>query len=473
MALQDPTTVSEPAREKRDFFAWLLVGLLPWLLYTRIGDALLFDQRIFLALALGAVVMWIFRLTPDFVPGLALILIVLLLDLVPQSIALSGFYSQVFFLVFGIFILAALLSETSWLNRLEALLVRRNASVGMRLFAVVACGVLLTLVVPSPLGRASMVQPLMHRFLRRAQTRNNSFFALAHIHATTLLSTIFLTGNPLNFLLLGMLDEQMQGRYQWLGWLQAASVVGLILTVGFAACLLLFATLARRAAPPTDHMTPEAAPDFAVHPRRDWATLGLYAVLMVAILTRSQHQIPLEWIVLFLAMAVFFFSGLPLATLRQRLDWPTLIFVATVVAWGPMLDHLGLTDLLADRIPLMVPLFEQSLYTGFAVTMAGIVLIRLVVPGAPAFILLASTLLPFAASIGISPWVLGFAILTVSEGFVWPYQHGVPSQTLTMLEGEGISFSMSRIIGFDLFFLVLRCAAVFVSIPFWKALNLL
>lgn len=457
----------------RDFLAWLLVGLLPWIFYTQVGDGLLFDQRIFLALALGAVVMWIFRLTPDFVPGLALILIVLLLDLVPNSVALSGFYSQVFFLVFGIFILAALLSETSWLHRLEALLVRRNASVGTRLFAVVACGVLLTLVVPSPLGRASMVQPLTQRFLRRTQTRNNSFFALAHIHATTLLSTVFLTGNPLNFLLLGMLDEQMRGRYQWLGWMQAASVVGLVLTIGFVACLVFFSLAARHGVTAEQPADPEAVPESSVDATRDWATLGLYGVLFAAILTRSQHQIPLEWIVLFLALAVFFFSGLPLATLRQRLDWPTLIFVATVVAWGPMLDHLGLTGLLAQQLPQLVPLFEHSLYTGIAVTMAGTVLIRLVVPGAPAFILLASTLLPFAEAIGISPWVLGFAILTVSEGFIWPYQHGVPSQTLTMLEGEGIDFSMSRIIAFDLFFLVLRAAAVFVSIPVWQALNLL
>lgn len=115
----------QPDNTYRDFIAWSLVGLLPWLLYLQLDQGLPSDQVIFLCLALAAIIMWIFRLTPDFVPGLALLLIVTLLDLVPREIAFSGFYSQVFFLVFGIFVLAALLAETSWLGRLEAGLLPR------------------------------------------------------------------------------------------------------------------------------------------------------------------------------------------------------------------------------------------------------------------------------------------------------------------------------------------------------------
>jgi di/tricarboxylate transporter len=453
----------------REFVAWCLVGLLPWLLYLQLAPLLPLHQTEFLCFALAAIVMWIFRLTPDFVPGLALLLIVVLLGIVPREIAFSGFYSQVFFLIFGIFVLAALLAETSWLNRLEAVLVRKNASFPTRLLAVVASGVLLTLVVPSPLGRASMVQPLVHRFFRSGRAANNSFLALAHIHGATLLSTIILTGNPLNFVLLGMLDDQTSNRFQWLGWLQAASIAGLVVAVGFAAALFVFAAKRGAGAGTAE----QAEMEVKVDPIRDWATLGLYVFLLVAILTRPIHQIPLEWVVLSLAMAVFFFSGLTLANLRSRFDWPTLIFVATVVAWGPMLDHLGLSQWLADQMPMLVPIFEQNLYLGFAITMAGVFVIRLAVPGAPAFIILATALLPFAETIGISPWVLGFAILTVSEGFIWPYQHGVFSQNVTMLDAERIAYRMSSLIIFNVFFYLLRCGAIFLSIPFWKAMNLI
>lgn len=463
--------MQRPDSTYRDFIAWSLVGLLPWLLYAQLSQGLPFNQVIFLCLALAAIVMWIFRLTPDFVPGLALILVVTLLDLVPREVAFSGFYSQVFFLVFGIFVLASLLAETSWLGRLEAVLVNKQASFPIRLIAVVCAGVLLTLVVPSPLGRASMVQPLVQRFFRSGRPRNNAFLAIAHMHGTTLLSTIILTGNPLNFVLLGMLDDQTRDRYHWLGWLQASSVAGLIIAIGFVAALAFFSIAVRRR---TTHEVAEVvAKPTASNPLRDWATLGLYGVLLVGILTRSIHQVPLEWIVLSLAMSVFFFSGLSLAALRQRFDWPTLIFVATVVAWGPMLDHLGLSQWLADQLPALVPLFERNLYLGFAVLMAGVFVIRLAVPGAPAFIILASALLPFADVIGISPWVLGFVILTVSEGFIWPYQHGVFSQTVTTLDAERTDYAMSSLIIFNILFFILRCSAVFISIPFWETLNLI
>lgn len=455
--------------------AWALVGLGPWLAHIALEPHLASDQAMFVALALAAVLMWIFRLTPDFVPGLVLILLVTLLDLVPRAVAFSGFQSQVFFLVFGIFVLAALLAETSWINRLEAVLVRRHASFLARVGAVVAAGALLTLVVPSPLGRASMVQPLIHRFLNPTRMGHNALLAAAHVHATTLLSTIILTGNPLNFVLIGLLSEQARDRFEWLGWLVATSVAGLVCVAGFAVAMLVAAAALRRSEPASadDAATAPPGPAPRRDPVRDWATLGLYALLLAAILTRGVHQIPLEWIVLSLAMAVFFFSGLSLDTLRARVDWPTLIFVATVVAWGPMLDHLGLAQLVADRLPGLVPVFDRSVYLGLALTMAGTIAVRLVVPGAPAFILIASALLPLAGQIGISPWVLGFAVLTVSEGFVWPYQHGVLSQTTTMLDGDSIGYRMPALIALNLFHLALRCAAVFASIPLWQALNLM
>ena len=90
---------------------------------------------------------------------------------------------------------------------------------------------------------------------------------------------------------------------------------------------------------------------------QDWATLGLYGLLFGAILGRDIHQIPLQWVVMLLGIAVFFFSGISLTSLRRKFDWPTLVFIATVVAWGPMLDHLGLSDQLAESVSFLEPIF--------------------------------------------------------------------------------------------------------------------
>lgn len=463
----------------REFFAWLLVASLPVIAFSFFGtlveadgtSSLTYRQSLFLALGIGTVLMWVFRLVPDFVPGLALILIVILMGLVPREIAFTGFYSDIFFLIFGIFILAGLLAETSWLQRLEYMLERRNASLASRFWAVMAAALLLTLVVPSPLGRSAMVQPLIRRFIGPSKPQTNSMLALVHIHATTLISTIILTGNPLNFVLIGMLDKQISDRFQWLGWLQATAVAGLILTIALVIAVAFAAKSATRAEPVEEKTTTPEPPKS--QPLRDWFAIFMYGLLIAAIFTRPLHQVPLVWVVLFLALAVFLLSGISLSDIRSKFDWPTLVFVATVVAWGPMLSELGLSSWLSDQIPVLLRFYESSLYLGISVTIIGILVVRLFIPGAPAFVILATTMLPFAETIGMSPWVVGFIILTLCEGFILPYQHGVYSQTTTMLESDKLPYRMSIIIKFNVLFLAVRIAAIYASIPWWKALNLI
>lgn len=461
----------------RHFMAWLLVGLGPFLFYGYFtGDIFTQDQLLFLSLAGGVVLLWVFRLVPDFVPGLALAIMVVLLDIIPQDLAFSGFGSEIFFLVFGVFILSALLSESAWFDRVEAVLNRRNASFRTGIWAILGAGVLLTLMVPSPLGRASMVQPMVSKLWQSKGGRNrNSILAAAHIHGTTIMSTIVLTGNPLNFILIGLLAEQSRDRFAWLGWITATWFAGIFLLVVMVAVFAVAGRMADKA----DRTPRQAESQRGTKPLpaiglQDWATLGLYVFLFIAILGRDIHQIPLQWIVMLLAVSVFFFSGISLTALRRKFDWPTLVFIATVVAWGPMLDHLGLSDQLADSLSFLAVTFQDNtLLFGIFAMIAVVLVVRLVVPGAPAFILLASTLMPMAESVGMSPWVMGFIIITMSEAFIWPYQHGVNSQTVTELETEGVAYSSGILLSSNIFFLLMRCVAIILCVSWWANINLI
>ena len=481
----------------RSMMAWLMVGLVPLGFHYFMATENLFDdkQLLFLSLVAGAVLLWIFRLVPDFVPGLALVIIVVLLNLVPQDVAFNGFGSEVFFLVFGVFILSMLLSESTWFDWVTAVMNRRNASFRSGIWTILGAGALLTLMVPSPLGRASMVQPMVKRLWRPEGRQRNSALAAAHIHGTTILSTIVLTGNPLNFILIGLLAEQSQSRFAWVGWITATWFAGIFLCVSM---VLLFAFWGRNAAR-ADGVAEAASPHSEVEPLPpiglgDWATLGLYGLLFAAILGRDIHQIPLQWIVMLLAVSVFFFSGISQKVLRSKFDWQTLVFIATVVAWGPMLDQLELSTKLADSLSFLVSVFElesikigplffglvdqfsinlNGFYLGLFTMIAVVLVVRLVVPGAPAFILLASTLMPMADSIGMSPWVVGFIIVTMSEAFIWPYQHGVYSQTVTELETEGVAYSSGVLLVTNIFFLLMRCVAILLCVSWWMRIDLI
>ena len=99
--------------------------------------------------------------------------------------------------------------------------------------------------------------------------------------------------------------------------------------------------------------------------------------------------------------------------------------------------------------------------------------VRLAVPGAPAFILLASTLMPMGENIGVSAWVLGFVIITISESFIWPYQHGVSSQTVSELETEGVDYSPTLLLFSNIFFLAMRCIAIVLCVSWWIQIDLI
>ncbi|MEM7212731.1 MAG: hypothetical protein AAF479_12705, partial [Pseudomonadota bacterium] len=57
---------------------WLFVGLVPLAFYVTSQNYLERDQLLFLTLASGVVLLWVFRLVPDFVPGVSLVMLVVL-----------------------------------------------------------------------------------------------------------------------------------------------------------------------------------------------------------------------------------------------------------------------------------------------------------------------------------------------------------------------------------------------------------
>src|SRR5690606_32394488 len=96
-----------------------------WLLATAVPFAVFFLLRnapdiagvqtaYLLAVVSSAVVMWVFRLLPDFVPALFAVLGIVLLNLTPPEVALSGFSSDTFFMALSIFALSVVTTTSGF-----------------------------------------------------------------------------------------------------------------------------------------------------------------------------------------------------------------------------------------------------------------------------------------------------------------------------------------------------------------------
>lgn len=463
--------------------AWALTLALPLLAFNQVTGSLPPDASLLLALMVGAAVHWVFRVVPDFVVGLLLLWLCVLLGLAPADLAFSGFTSPVFLLVLGVFLLSALLTESPWMSRWsDALLRRTRGRRTARLGAVVLTALMLSCVLPSPLGRSALLAPLLQPLAQGRSRRYQTAVVFAMAQGNTLWSTALLTGNPLNFVLLGLLDEQAQQRFQWLSW----AVAGLAFTVsaGLGLALLLAWLLHGDAAASESAMSeaPAGEAAMAVGPAlpahagadrpQDAAIPALYAALCIVVLTRPYHHIELHLAVGALGLIGFYLAPMSLQALRARLDWPTLLFIATLAAWHPLLHHTGIDAWLAGHLPLLAPMADPSPRVNVVGLCVLVGLMRLVVPGGPAFIVLASSLLPLAPALGLSPWVLGFVLLTASEGFVLAHQHGVLSHLLSEAQAQGLRLDHRRLMWADLGAWGVRVLALAVSLPWWQRLAL-
>ncbi|MBX2809061.1 MAG: anion permease [Cellvibrionaceae bacterium] len=445
--------------------ALVLPVLLAWYVQSYIESS---ESLVFLSLIVLAVVLWLFRLVPDFIPALLVVMLAIILDIVPRDIALSGYTSDVFFMVLGIFFLAAMMSVSGLTYRVAlALLIKLPESRWTSALVLFFSGITLSTLIPSPLGRSAIATPLLTALIGdKPQRQQDTLLALSSIHGNTLLSTVFLTGNPLNFVMLGLFDAQTQYRFQWLTWLWAALPAATIMLLGYLVWLGRYLARHDIALSNRDvlHKHYRALGPIS---SKEIGALAAISVLAVGIITIHWHHIPMVWLALGVGVAIYFYGGLGVQDVSKHVDWGTLIFIASIVSWGPMINYLSLDQWLSAGIGVLSHYLSQGLVPGLTAMVMLLIPIRLLFPGAPTFVILLSALLPVTASLGLSPWVIGFALLTLSEAFLLPHQHGVYSQVVSALESRGRSLVQGDLLAANSWLLIVRIVALFASIPFW------
>lgn len=104
---------------------WLLAILLPAALYTFAGDSGLSVGALYFFMIFSAAgVMWVFRLLPEYVPAIFIVMSVLVLGLVPTNVILSGYSSGSFFMALSVFGLGGVLVQSGLTYRLALIILR-------------------------------------------------------------------------------------------------------------------------------------------------------------------------------------------------------------------------------------------------------------------------------------------------------------------------------------------------------------
>ena len=456
---------------------WLMSILLP-LLVLFYGARLGLDREstVFLAIFIATVSMWVFELVDEYVPGLFAVLTTLSLGIAPPRVVLAGFASDGFFMAMSILGLGAVvvMSGLSFRCLLWLLRYLPNTKAGHN-FGLLLTGFLLTPLVPSITGRTALVTPFLidmvetvkFQFGGKAATR----MAIAAFTSVTLLSASFLTSRSINFVIFGLLPAQEQQQFQWLFWfIASAGTTVAMLAIYFFSVALVFRS---------DEQPRLAKEQVAVQlqllgriKNREWAALAGIAIFAVGVITTSIHNIQPPWLGMAILYGLLLLGFLRKNEFRENIDWPSLVYLGTLVGIFGVFNYLGLDRWIAHHLSGLDQVLAASFALFVAILAAVIFVVRLVMPNTATIAICATIFMPIAERVGINPWVIGFVILLLGDMWVLPYQcsHYIQFQEATRKLGL---YQESAFLKFNLFMNLVRVAGIYLSIPYWAALGIL
>ena len=430
----------------------------------------------FLAIFSATVMMWVFNLVDEYVPGVFAVLTTLAMGLVPVPVMLSGLASDGFLLAMSVLGLATVIVASGLSYRLLLLLLLKLPNTPFwHNTGLLFTGFLLTPLVPSINGRVALLTPFYRDMLETLRldfkSPSANRLAVSTFVGAGLLSAVFLSSKSVNFVVFGLLSDQAQDQFQWLQWAIAAAGAGAALLASY----LLASTLYFRKLPPAVLSKPQVAAQLSLlggMKEREWAAVGGVLLFMLGVATTSLHAIQPPWLGLAILYGLLLFGSLSKEEFREKIDWPFLLYLAGIVGLTAALNYLGLTRLLAERLPALGEIMRGS-FALFVLLLAGLIfVIRLAVPISATIVILATLFMPVAEAHGVNPWVVGFVILVLGEMWFFPYQCSYYQQ-FQQLTRNCEFYDERSFLRFNWLSNGLKLASVYAAIPWWKALGLL
>ena len=474
----EPEKTPQKIKPLRVTIGWAFAVLAPVTVFVWLGDADILPnkQSLYLLSVLSvAIVMWVFRLLPDFIPALFSVLCIILFGLAPPEVALSGFASNTFFMALSIFGLSAVITVSGLSYRAMLWLLRigpaNKAWYNVSLFLT---GLALTPIVPTANGRIAIMAPLANDMLQAigpdAAKQEGPRLTASVMGGATLLSGIFLSAKATNFLIFGLLPLQEQERFQWLYWLFAASLCGLIVLVLYAlATWLLFRNESRPAVP--KDLVRDQLRILGPMNLSEWSAIFGLVVLLISFLTVAIHRIELPWVALAILFTLLMFQFLSASDFRQRIDWSFLIYLASLIGLVAAMGEVGLDQWISANLKWLSRLMSDNLPGFIAMLAVTIFVVRLALPINAAVVIFATLLIPTAINISVNPWLIGFIIVFMADCFVWPHQASYFVQYQSMARPEaGVNDPRLAWLHFLVFFI--KLAAIYLSFPFWRSLGI-
>jgi anion transporter len=429
-------------------------------------------QLAFIALTL---IYWMFRVFPEYGVALLFAIGIIISGLAQPEVVLSGFASSSWFMTLGVLGLGAAITSSGLFYRLSLQLVRVfPLSYRWQIVAMGVMGIVVMALIPQQSARTAIISQMLINLSESLGYKNPSKASTGLFVASFLglgqLGFLFLTGSTTSLIAWGLLPEEVREQFSWGYWFYAASVPTLVVT---AIVILATLILYKPESPPriSYKMVQTQLQILGPLSRHEWITLAVLCFTLIGWLSKSYHNIDGAWIAL-IALCVLINTGvLGWGMMKKGIDWEMLLYMGATLSIPLLLTQARIDQWLVGMFaPVILP-FTNSPGLCFTVIILIALAVKLAFTSFLTVVTLTVALLPLAAELGISPWVMAMIVLMGSE--IWFFRFQVDWHTMASATtgGKGFSYPMMSLI--NPVYAGAYIVAAIVAIPWWRYLGLI
>jgi di/tricarboxylate transporter len=428
----------------------------------------------FSLLLMAAVLLWVTEPVPTYVVSLGLLVAWVVMGLVPDYKAVSGFATLNWVFVLSVLGIAGAVARSGLLMRLGLLLIERvPAGLRWQSSAFVVTGILLTPLLPLAMARAAVTAPLSLAVADALRLKDRSpaaaVLGLSAWTGSGPFLFLFLNGSPVCLMAWSLMPIPDQNRFTWLFWFASAAPLAILIAAGMLIALHVLNRPGRLEALDRAPLLLQRAVLGPVS--RDEVAVAIIVALMLAGFIIGPIFLIKPGLVALIA-----FIAITVATRSSpgdiaRLDWSYLIFYGVALSLADLVGGLRLDYIVGQAVASR--LADLGIAAPVFVVLVGVatVLVRSVLPADQAILLLSLAFIPVATTIGVNPWLAVIAILAL--GLSWHVPAQTPEFLVAQAASEGRLYSNGQARRAALAYIAVGLTSLALCLPYWHLLGLL
>ena len=428
-----------------------------------------------LGILLLTLIFWVFNVFPDYGVALIFALGFILSGLGDPNVVLGGFASTTWFTTLGVLGLGAAITSTGLFYRFSLRLVRYfPPKYNWQIVALGIMGIVVMALIPQQSARTAIISKMLINLSESLGYKNPSKASTGLFAASFLglgqLGFLFLTGSTTSLIAWGLLPMEVRTEFTWGYWFLAALPPTLIVSIIIIGTTM-FLFQPESPSKVSYKMVQTQLEILGPLSKYEWITLAVLCLTVGGWLTGTYHKVDGAWISL-LAICVLINTGvLGWGMMKKGIDWEMLIYMGATLSIPTLMTQAGIDKWMVGLVsPLILP-FVDTPAIAFLVIALITYLVKLVFTSFLTVVTMVIALLPLAADLHVSPWIIIMIVLIASE--VWFFRFQIDWHTLAFATTDGKGFSyrlMSRIGPFYAFAYLI---ALIAAIPYWRFLGLM